>query len=126
MIYPELLDRLFDEQLYSVSKGLTHEKMDKGLFLVELEKIKEWKNKNGYTFNIYGNDHLIDGKPHFHFDHKEKGIVTKINLDGEVVDSKGRNDLSSKSLKEIKYFLKKNRNRIVEFWNQKNPTLQVK
>ena len=67
----ELLNRIFDTHLYSISKGMTHEQLDNGVFLLELEKVKEWKSKFGFIFNIYSNDHFINGEPHFHLDHKE-------------------------------------------------------
>ena len=121
----ENINEYFDNQLYQVSKGLTHEQMDKGAMLLELEKVKEWKSRFGFVFNIYGNDHFIDGNPHFHFDNREKQIATKINLDGEVLESSGKKELDGRMKKELKYFLKKHRRRLIDFWNQKNPELKV-
>lgn len=123
----EVLNRIFDWQLYSISKGLTHKKLDKGVFLLELEKVKEWKSKFGYEFNVYSNDHFVNGEPHFHFDHKEKNVACKISFSGEIFKSTGKGELTSKILKELTCFLSKeeNRRRLINFWNQKNPELKV-
>ena len=125
MLEFQKINQLFDSQLYQVSKGLTHEQMDNGVMLLELEKVKAWKSRFGYTFNIYGNDHLIAGGPHFHFDHKEKQISAKINFDGEVLESHGKGEVTSRIKKELKYFLNKHRSKLIEMWNKKNPELKI-
>ena len=121
------LIRSFDSLLHYVSRGITHEQIEQGVTLLELEKVKEWKSKNGYLFNIYGNDHFIDNKPHFHFDHKEKQIACKIGFDGEIFESKGKTNPDSKIIKELKYFLDKDETQkaLKNMWNTKNPELQI-
>jgi hypothetical protein len=122
------LSRSFDELKFQFEKGLTIESHKKGTRYFGLEKVKEWKSKFGYTFNIYGNDHFIENKPHFHFDHKEKGVSCKMSFDGEIFDSKGKNEIDKKALKELRYFLSMDRTQelIVSKWNEKNPKLKYK
>jgi len=119
------INELFDNQLYQVSKGVSHEQMDKGIMWLELERVKEWKSRFGYSFNIYGNDHFINGGPHFHFDNREKEIAAKVSFEGEILESKGKGAVDSKMKKELKFFLKKHRKRLIELWNLKNPELKV-
>ena len=119
------LNRLFDDLLNQIVKGNSHENIEKGKLIFELELIKEWKSKNGFRFNIYSGDHFIDNKPHFHFDHREKGINCKIGFDGEIFESKG-GDISKKIKKELNYFLSKPETQkiLIEKWNIMNPDLK--
>ncbi len=120
------LDRKFDDLLYQIYKGNTHEKLEKGVRYIELEKIKEWKSKFGFSFNIYSNEHFIDNQPHFHFDNKEKGIKCKIGFNGKIFECKGSKRISNKILKELKYFLiEPNTIQLLKkIWNLKNPELK--
>ena len=122
------LNRSFDELKFQFEKGLTIEKHKNGTRYFGLEKVKEWKSKFGYIFNIYANDHLINNKPHFHFDHKEKGVSCKMSFDGEIFESKGKNKIDKKVLKELRHFLFMDRTQdiIVSKWNEKNPKLKYK
>lgn len=79
------IDRSFDELKFQLEKGLTIESYSSGTRYLELEKVKEWKSKFGYVFNIYGNEHFINNKPHFHFDNNEEGVSCKISFDGEML-----------------------------------------
>ncbi|MFT6922036.1 MAG: hypothetical protein ACJA1C_001034 [Crocinitomicaceae bacterium] len=121
------IEEFFDSFLHQMLKGLSHESYEKGTRYMEFEQVKEWKSKYGYRFSIYGNDHFIDGKPHFHFDHKEKGIACKVGFDGEVFECQGKESIPSKVLKELKYYLSKESHRSIlkKMWNDKNPTLVV-
>lgn len=122
------LDHSFDDLKFQFSKGVTIENYEDGIRYIGLEKVKEWKSKFGYVFNIYGNDHFIDNKPHFHFDNKEKGVSCKMSFDGEIFESKGRNQIDKKALKELRYFLTMDNTQdiIVAKWNEKNPDLKYK
>ncbi|MBU3823167.1 DUF4160 domain-containing protein [Flavobacteriaceae bacterium XHP0103] len=122
------LNRSFDELKFQFEKGLTIESHKQGTRYFGLEKVKEWKSKFGYTFNIYGNDHFIDNKPHFHFDHKEKDVFCKMSFEGEIFESKGKNEIDKKVLKELRYFLSMDRTKelLVSKWNEKNPKLKYK
>jgi hypothetical protein len=109
-------------------KGLSHEAYESGTRFIELEQVKEWKSRYGYRFSIYGNDHFIDGEPHFHFDNKQNGIACKLGFDGKVFECKGKATIPSKVLKELRYFLEQESNRslLTKMWNAKNPDLKVK
>lgn len=120
------IEQLFDEILYQFSKGISYENYNKGQRWIEFEKIKEWKSKFGYNFNIYSNDHLINNKPHFHFDNKEKEIYTKIDFYGNVLESLG-NDIPKKILKDLEFFLTDDKIQkiISEKWNERNPNFMI-
>lgn len=122
----ENLDKSFDGLLYQFSKGITYGSYKKGLRYHEFEQIKEWKSKFGFKFNIYGNDHLIDGKPHFHFDNEEKDIACKIDFQGNILECKG-SEVPSKTLKDLQFFLfqEKIQKIIHDKWNDKNPNLTI-
>jgi len=123
-----LLDQTFDELLFQFNNGKTHTNIDSSIFYAELELVKEWKSRFGYRFNIYGNDHLIDNEPHFHFDNKEKEIFCKISFSGVIKECKGNRNIPRKVFKVLTYFIAKPEiNRLlVEFWNSKNPELKIK
>ncbi len=120
------LNQIFDDLLIQTIKyGLSHEQLEKGVRFDEFEQVAQWKQKFGYKFNIYGKDHFIDGKPHFHFDNQEEGVFSKIDFEGNVKESSGV--VPAKILKELSYFLRQEpiRKKIRDMWNEKNPTLIV-
>lgn len=120
----ERLNMMFDEFLTMMELGLTHEdhKAGKRMSVDSFEQFREWKGRNGWHFNIYGNDHLIDGKKHFHFDHKEKKVFAKVDFDGNVLELKNQNDVPSRILKDLRYFLSGyNRTKMEEIWDRLNP-----
>lgn len=122
----ETLNLIFDDLLIQTIKyGLSHEELEKGRRVGEFEQVSEWKLRYGYKFNIYGNDHFIDGKPHFHFDNRETGVFSKIDFEGNVLECSG--SVPSKILKELVYFLRQEpiRAKIRDKWNEKNPSLIV-
>tara|TARA_R110002051_G_C8650085_1_gene487452 strand:+ start:524 stop:910 length:387 start_codon:yes stop_codon:yes gene_type:complete len=121
-----LLDKIFADLLYQLSKGNTFENIAKGQTIIDLEQVKEWKNKFGYTFNIYSNDHFINKKPHFHLDNKSSNISTKISFEGEILEQKGKNRIDKKTLKALKYFLNNPNTRrlLIAEWNKSNPELK--
>lgn len=117
------IDRSFDELLRDVIlKRQTHEQIEYEAAHTQYQKFKEWNSRFGYKFNIYSNDHLISGKPHFHFDNQEKGIKAKIDFDGNIL-SIGPKPIPSNIYKELKYFLAKNyvQKILIENWMNKNP-----
>jgi competence protein ComGF len=120
------LDRFFDDLLFQTQRGrVTHEQLDKGIRYEQFEQVTAWQMKYGYKFNIYSNDHLIEGKKHFHFDNKEENILCKIDFEGNLLKTKGTNSVPTKIMKELKYFLAKDsvKKIITEMWNSKNPDL---
>ena len=122
----ETMDLVFDDWLIQTIKyGLSHEELEKGVRVGEFEQVAEWKLKFGYKFNIYGKDHFIDGKPHFHFDNRETGVFSKIDFEGNVLESSG--SIPSKILKELAYFIRQEpiMKKMKAKWNEKNPTLVV-
>ena len=125
--YDDLLEMRFDEILFQVSKGNKSEEIDNNFHYSEFEILKEWKSKFGYKFNIYGNDHFINKKPHFHFDNKQDDLYCKISFEGEIFEIKHNRKIPKNIHKELDYFLSKLENQIIlkEMWNKKNPTLIV-
>lgn len=122
------LDFSFDDLLFQTQRGsVTHEQLESGVRFEQFEQVHEWKSKYGYRFNIYGNDHFIDNKAHFHFDHTAEGIRCKMDFDGNVLESSGKKEIPANILKELRYFLSKptNRNLVIEMWNLKNPSLTI-
>lgn len=122
------LERQFDEILFQISKGVSQEDYNNGIRWSGFERVKEWQSRNGFTFNIYSNDHFINGQPHFHFDNKAKGIASKISFSGEIFEEKGKQNIPKNIYKDLKLFLKSEitRSILVEMWNSKNPELKVK
>lgn len=123
-----IIDKIFDDLLFQLSKGNTLERILKGTTVLDLEQVKEWKSKFGYSFNIYSNDHFIENKPHFHFDNKAKSVECKIGFNGEIFESNGKNPIDKKTLKVLKDFLASPgiENLLIAFWNSKNPELTIK
>lgn len=116
----------FDELLFQISKGNTFEKLEKGIFYIEFQQVKEWKSRFGYKFSVYSNDHFIDNKPHFHLDNESIEVHCKISFDGEILESK-RKGLPKNIQKELNNFLSKNEVQILlrNKWNSMNPSLKV-
>lgn len=114
----EDLDFEFDDLLFQTAKGRNACSLE--------HQIRDWNLKFGYKFNIYSNDHLIDGKPHFHFDNEAQDIFCKLDFEGNVLESSGNRKISSKVHKELISFLSKKRIKrsIVDKWNEKNPDLK--
>jgi hypothetical protein len=119
-----LLDKLFDDLLFQTLRGkVTHEQLEQGIRFDQFEQVKSWKQNYGYRFNIYSNDHLIDGKKHFHFNNESENIFCKIDFNGNILETNNPDSVSSKILKELRYFLSKDNTRklIEEMWDLKNP-----
>jgi|GEM_PF-2039880 hypothetical protein len=119
------LDRNFDDLLIETQdEGLTYEQIEYKHNHEQLQKIKDWNSRYGYTLNIYSNEHLISGKKHFHFDNKEKGIYAKIDFAGNVLEIKGKN-IPSNIEKNLRYFLNQSyvRKMMEDVWSHKNPNL---
>lgn len=121
------LNEGLDNLLHQIFKGLTIDEIKSGKVWVELEQIKEWKSKYGFQFQIYSNDHFIDNKPHFHIVKKSENIDCRLFFNGDFYDCKGNKSIDKKVLEAISFFLTNNSIQIllVEFWNQKNPSLKV-
>lgn len=121
--YTEKLEWLFDDLLFQTSR-LTYEQIDGGRRIERFENLKEWKSKHGYKFNIYSNDHLINGKKHFHFDNIADGVFAKLDFNGNILEIKG-NQIPRNIHKDLIYFLNKKHIQIIveNFWNDKNPNL---
>lgn len=122
-----LIEVLFDDLLFQTHRGnLSHNQLDKGVRFEQFEQIKEWKSKYGFKFNVYGNDHLINGKAHFHFDNHGQNIFCKIDFNGNILENNG-SEIPKKVLDDLKYFLSKdsNKTRIKDLWNVKNPSLVI-
>ncbi len=118
------LEKYFDDLLFQTQRGkVSHEQLERGIRYEQFEQVKEWKSKYGYKFNIYSNDHLIDGKKHFHFDNHQEKVVCKIDFDGNLLENKGSKDIPSNIMKELLYFLNKDfiKETLHKMWNDKNP-----
>jgi hypothetical protein len=121
------LDESFDWIIHQLTRGNTIEGIKNNRFFFEFEQVKEWKSKYGFQFQIYPNDHFIEKQPHFHLVKKSDDIECRILFDGTIYDYKGSGRLDKKTIDAIEYFLEsqKNKNRLIELWNQKNPSLKV-
>jgi hypothetical protein len=119
------IDRIFDDLLYQTSKGATHSMLDRGIRYESFVQVKEWKARFGYRFSVYPNDHLIDGKKHFHLDNSEANVHCKLDFEGNVLEQKGKNSIPANVLKDLKYFLSKseNVNELNTMWARLNPSL---
>lgn len=119
------IDLIFDDLLTQIIKGnLTHEEIENGIRYEEFQQLSEWKLKYGYKFNVYSNDHLIDGKKHFHFDNKSDKVFAKFDFKGTLLELKGK-PIPSNIMKELIYFVKKESTQINlhKLWDEQNPTL---
>jgi hypothetical protein len=121
------LEIAFDNLLLAFDKGLTIEQHRRGVRYVELEKVKEWKSKFGYEFHIYGGEHFIEGKPHFHLIKKSDGFEGKYFFNGDVHIVKKGKEPPKQIIQALKYFLEKNtvQQKLETMWNDKNPTLKT-
>lgn len=120
------IDLYFDDLLLQIIKGnLSHDDLAKGIRYEEFHQVSEWKLKYGYKFNVYSNDHLIDGKKHFHFDNKSANIFAKFDFDCNLLEIKGFKTIPANIMKELKYFVAKESIQIVlhKLWDDQNPTL---
>lgn len=117
----------FDELLYDLSKGHTIEKMKKGLKRFEFEQVKEWKNRFGYSFHIYPNDHFIDNKPHFHLIKNKGEINCKFFFDATLINCNGNKSIEKQTQEALSYFTSKefNQGYLKSLWNKNNPTLKI-
>ena len=121
------LDEGFDWIIHQLTKGNTIEGLKNNIRYSEFEQVKEWKSKYGFQFQIYSNDHFVDNKPHFHLVKKSTNIDCRLFFDGEIFDCKGNSQLDRRIKDAILYFLSitKNQKRLIELWNNKNPTLLI-
>jgi hypothetical protein len=121
------LERNFDDLLFQTQRGrVTHEQLESGIRYDQFEQFKEWRSLYGYRFNIYSNEHFINGEKHFHFDNKEEGVFCKIDFQGNVIENKGSKNIPANILKELLYFLTKEsvNKRLHKIWDDKNPELK--
>ncbi|MBL1281448.1 MAG: hypothetical protein COA33_014315 [Fluviicola sp.] len=121
------LDEFLDSILFQLSKGNSIESLRKGREYVELEQFKEWRNRFGYQFHVYSNDHLIDSKPHFHVRKTSKRIDCRFFFDGSFIDCKGKGKLEKRVASALKYMCSfdKNVENLKILWNSKNPELLI-
>lgn len=120
------IDLIFDDLLTQIIKGnLSHDDLASKVRYEEFQQVSQWKLKYGYKFNIYSNDHLIDGKKHFHFDNKAQNICTKLDFQCNVLEIKGSKPIPANVFKELKYFVAKENIQSIlhKLWNDQNPTL---
>jgi len=124
----EHLDDSLDDILFQLSKGNTIERLAKGVRWESFQQVKEWKNRFGYQFHIYSNDHLIDNKPHFHLRMQIENIDCRFFFNGELIDCKGKLQIEKKVFEALSYLLSypQQQLRLKDFWNSKNPNLKVK
>lgn len=124
---PNSLDLRFDDLLLQTQKyKLSHEEIIAGRRIDEFQQLNSWRLKYGYKLNIYSNDHLINGKPHFHFDNDEKNVHCKMSFDGDILNSTA-NSIPPNVFKDLLFFLKiqEHSKTIRMMWNEKNPSLLV-
>lgn len=122
------LEESFDDILFQLSKGNTIEHLAKGVRWESFQQVKEWKNRFGYQFHIYSNDHFIDNKPHFHLRKQSENIDCRFFFNGDLIDCKGKSQLEKKVIEALNYLLSKPQQqlRLKDFWNSKNPNLKIK
>jgi hypothetical protein len=121
------LERHFDDLLFQTQRGkVTHEQLEKGIRYEQFEQFKDWKSLYGYKFNIYSNEHLINGENHFHFENKQENVFCKIDFEGNVLESNGKKNIPGNILKELLYFLRQEsvKKSLHKVWNDKNPELK--
>jgi len=125
--HEEHLDESLDDILFQLSKGNTIERLAKGVRWESFQQVKEWKNRFGYQFHIYSNDHFIDNKPHFHLRKQSENIDCRFFFNGDLIDCKGKSQIEKKVFEALSYLLSKPQQqlRLNDFWNSKNPNLKV-
>jgi hypothetical protein len=82
------LEEAFDDILYQLSKGNTIERLSRGVRWENFQQVNEWKNRFGFQFHIYSNDHLIENKPHFHLRKQSAGIDCRFSSLGNYMTAK--------------------------------------
>lgn len=119
------IDTHFNDAAYHETRGVPFENYTTGTRYHEFEKFPKWKGDLGYSFDIYSNDHLIDGVPHFHFTKKSENINSRIKFDGTLILSRGKLP-NKKVLKLLSSFLKDQtvQESMINMWNLKNPQCQ--
>lgn len=115
------INQFFDDHLYQISKGVTHDQLDRNIRHHEFNSVKEWNSRFGYKFHIY-NDHLINNQRHFHFYNKDNTIHCKIDFSGNILDSLGVNEIPPNIKKELDYFLIQSNTISIlnDYWNKMN------
>lgn len=120
------LSQMLDDHLLQVFKHkLTHEQLEAGVRVEELEQVSGWNLKFGLRIIIYSNDHFIDKLAHFHVKSDNRNIDCRFLFDGSLYDFSNSNELSSKEIKEIQYFFQKRKSIFADLWNKQNPTLLI-
>jgi hypothetical protein len=120
------LDWWFDDLLIQVIRGnLSHEAIENGRRIEMFRQVKDWKALYGYKFNIYSNDHLIDGKKHFHFDNNAADVHSKLDFEGNVLEETSK-PIPANILKELLYFMNNSgiKEKLHAMWDEQNPTLK--
>ena len=122
----EKLNLMFDTLLIqTVQRGITYDEFvvinTNNEFFGEFQQLSSWKQKYGYTFNVY-NDHFIESEKHFHFDNKEKNVHLRMDFKGNVLDGKGQID--KKVHKVLKKFIQQESVYVElnQLWNKNNLT----
>lgn len=125
--FEDKLNESFDFIIHQLTKGNTIEGIKTRHLFMEFHQVKEWKSKYGYQFHVYSNDHLIDKKPHFHIIKESDNIDCRFFFDGNIYDCKGQNKLEKKVFIALEYFLEENSNiaKLIDLWNNKNPTYKI-
>jgi len=121
------LEISFDELLFQLSKGVSINRHKEGTRWDGFEQVKSWKNKFGYSFHIFPNDHFIEQKPHFHLIKKSDGINCKYFFDGSLISCGGDFKIDKKIKEAIIYFLSipKTNELLIALWNKNNPNLKL-
>lgn len=122
----EQLGSSLDEIIFQLSKGASIEGLKKGIRWHGFEQVKEWQNRMGYKLHIYSNDHFIDGKPHFHLIKESEQIDCKFDFLGKLLNC-AKNSTPKKITDAVAYFceLQGQYEKLIAFWNQKNPNLLI-
>lgn len=121
------LEISFDEIVFQLSKGVSIEGLKKGTRWHSFEQVKEWQNRMGYKLHIYSNDHFIDGKPHFHLIKQSEQIDCKFDFFGKLLEC-AKTSTPKKITDAVKYFceISGQYDKLIAFWNHKNPKLIVR
>jgi hypothetical protein len=115
----------FNYFLHLKSKNLTQEAIkliiEGKLQYQELDRIQSRGDKFGYAIYVYGNEHLIEGKKHFHLIHKAENIDCRFDFDGNILDEKEGEKINKKIKKLIKEYCSLDKEKLENIWNKKNP-----